>query len=116
VALEELEPGYARARGPADVVRDRGRLVDAVPPGELRAQAPVDVLDVGEEALVERADVVERQAAVERRRGACRQHPWRAVVLSPVALALAAADAVAVPADEVAGAVEHVAPRPVHQL
>ena len=58
-----LAPGRRRA----DVVGDRGRHVHAAVPRELRAEAPVDVLQVREERLVEQPHLRERRAAVERR-------------------------------------------------
>ena len=76
-------------------------------PAELGAQAPVGVLEVGEEALVEPADLLERPPAVERGPGARARDDAGRVVLPAVGLAVAAPPGRAVPRDHVAGTVEH---------
>src|SRR4029453_4597713 len=76
---------------PADVLADRLRHVERVPPEELRSPGDVGVLAIGKEALVEELavdrDVGDHVVAVERG-GRARSEDWSlAVPLSPVELA-----------------------------
>ena len=91
------------------MVRDRGRHVAAAVPEQARAEAPVDVLHLGEEGLVEQADLLEGGAPVERGAAAGAEHLGGLVVLPAVALAAAARPHDARPAQHVAGAVEDLA-------
>ena len=82
---ERVRLPLAPRRRRADVVGDRARHVRAAAARELRAEAPVDVLEVGEELLVEQPDLVERGAPVRAPPRARAEHAARRVVLAEVA-------------------------------
>src|SRR6187551_3366434 len=84
--------------------------------GDLGAQAPVDVLRVGEEALVEGTDLVQRRAPVDRRAAAGAEDRLGRLVAALRRLAMAAAGRLAAPAQRVARAVEHRAVVVVDEL
>ena len=63
-----LAAGDAAARGAAEVVDDARRHVERAPAAQAGAQAPVDVLEIGEEGLLEGADVRAR-SGIERGAG-----------------------------------------------
>ncbi len=103
-------------RRASHVVDDRRGHVTAAEPGELRAQVPVDVLVEGEEVLVELADLLQDAAPVERGAAARPEDRLRRVVLALVALAVAPASTGRRPREDVAGAVQQLAPLEVPQL
>src|SRR5215475_14132713 len=90
--------------------RDRPRHVAATPARDAPAQPQVCVLAVGEEVLVEEADLVEHGAPVERRACAGQQHVRLALVTLPVGLETSASASDAVTRDDEPGAVEETRP------
>ncbi len=92
----------------AHVVDDGRRLVARGPSPQPRPEAPVDVLEIGLEVAVERADVGDRRHPVGGGATAGAEDLARLVVAAAVGLAPAAAARRARPAQRVARAVEDV--------
>src|SRR4051812_25166322 len=82
-AVVALESGHAARGQPTHVTNFGGWDVLAAPSVQDAAQAEVDVLEVGKEALVEHADVVEERAAIEGGSSA-RRHDRRGFVPAAV--------------------------------
>ena len=114
VAREVAET--APDRGAAHVVDDGTRHVATLKPGDLRSQRPVDILEEGVEVLVERSDLAQGRASVDRGAAAGAEDRARLLVLPTVALAVTAAMSVSPPRQRVAGAVDHLAIAEVQQL